>query len=435
MLFGMATKSFTNYFLEQSGGTYLVSGEVSPLWVQVPHSEAYYGADQEYGDDNLNGPVWRVVQDAVAAAGNQVDWAKYDADGDGYVDHLMIIHAGAGQEAGGGAQGDSSIWSHSWFVNAGSGGPSGLGGAQTSDPNVWVGPYTIEPEDGTVGVFTHEFTHDLGAPDLYDTNYTGEASTGFWTLMASGSWLGDAGEPLGVSPSAEDAWTKYFLGWADPVVVKAGDPKAELELKQTSAAGTAGKVVKVELPDYQYQINLAAPKSGTKMWWSGHGRRPEQLAHQDGLPAERHAAPEVRDVVRHRGGLRLRLRRGEGPGDRSVEVAAGQPHEPRGHRLSASPARRARSGRLLTTTSPRTPARPSSCASATSPTVASLRRAGRSMTCRSAARRSTTPRPTTAAGSQTRRPAAGSAPATRSRRPRLASTSPSGVSRSASIPR
>ena len=105
-----------------------------PVWVQVPHSEAYYGADKVYGDDNLNGPVWRVVQDAVAAAGNQVDWAKYDADGDGYVDHLMIIHAGAGQEAGGGAQGDSSIWSHSWFVNAGSGGPSGLGGVPTSDP-------------------------------------------------------------------------------------------------------------------------------------------------------------------------------------------------------------------------------------------------------------------------------------------------------------
>jgi immune inhibitor A len=271
MLFGRATKSFTNYFLEQSGDTYLVSGEVSPEWVRVPHSEAYYGADQEYGDDNLNGPVWRVVQDAVAAAGNQVDWAKYDADKDGYVDHIMLVHAGAGQEAGGGAQGDNAIWSHSWFVNAGSGGPSGLGGVQTSNPSVWVGPYTIMPEDGTVGVFTHEFTHDLGAPDLYDTNYTGEASTGFWTLMASGSWLGDLGQPLGVSPSAEDAWTKYILGWADPAVVKAGDPKTELTLKQTSAAGTDGKVVKVELPDYQYQIDLVAPKSGTKMWWSGMG--------------------------------------------------------------------------------------------------------------------------------------------------------------------
>ena len=39
-----------------------------------------------------------------------------------------------------------------------------------------------------LGVFAHEFGHDLGLPDYYDTA-GGENSTAFWTLMSSGSWL------------------------------------------------------------------------------------------------------------------------------------------------------------------------------------------------------------------------------------------------------
>ena len=38
--------------------------------------------------------------------------------------------------------------------------------------NYWIGDYTIEPENGGVGVFAHEFGHDLDIPDLYDTVVT-----------------------------------------------------------------------------------------------------------------------------------------------------------------------------------------------------------------------------------------------------------------------
>ena len=70
------------------------------------------------------------------------------------------------------------------------------------DSNYRIGDYTIEPENGGVGVFSHEFAHDLGLPDEYDTSgNTGgaENGTGFWTLMSQGSYgsNGVAAEGIG----------------------------------------------------------------------------------------------------------------------------------------------------------------------------------------------------------------------------------------------
>lgn len=284
MLFSRApgAKSMTNYYLEQSGGTFLVGGKVYG-WVRLPHSEWYYGADGDDTDDR-NGPVWRIVVDAVNAIGDGIDWAQYDRedpydlDGDGnyaepdhYVDHIQFVHAGVGQEAGGGAQGDDAIWSHSWWVMYDpASSPYGLGGVRCGSSEVFVGPYTIEPEDGTIGVFCHEFGHDLGLPDVYDTIYDGEESAGFWTLMSSGSWLGDPGEPLGTSPSSMSIWEKYVLGFVDPVVVAPGQVSKGVLMKPTGAKGTKKKAVRISLPSYTYTRFITDPYDGTA-WYSGSG--------------------------------------------------------------------------------------------------------------------------------------------------------------------
>ena len=67
----------------------------------------------------------------------------------------------------------------------------GTDGQGPQGKGIWAYNYTINPEDGDIGVFCHEFGHDLGLPDEYDySSTTGDATSGFWTLMASGSWLG-----------------------------------------------------------------------------------------------------------------------------------------------------------------------------------------------------------------------------------------------------
>ena len=80
-----------------------------------------------------------------------------------------------------------------------------LGGIRIGNSDYWIGDYTIEPENGGVGVFSHEFGHDLGLPDEYDTSgNTGgaENSTGFWTHWSSGSYgnNGDPAEGIGNRP-------------------------------------------------------------------------------------------------------------------------------------------------------------------------------------------------------------------------------------------
>ena len=93
-------------------------------------------------------------------------------------------------------------------------GPEGLG--------IWAYNYTINPEDGDVGVFCHEFGHDLGLPDEYDySSATGDATSGFWTIMASGSWLGRQWG-IGTQPAAMNVWDKSALGFIQPKVVKRG---------------------------------------------------------------------------------------------------------------------------------------------------------------------------------------------------------------------
>jgi len=253
MLFDKAAgvRSMSTYFLQQSGGIYTVDGSVYG-WVAVSHSEAYYG---------LNGGarVPELVREAVRILGDAAPWADYDENGDGVVDHVQFVHAGVDQSAGGPAW---TIWAHASLVDP---------PAPTSDPGVVVGPYTIEPENGAIGVFCHELAHNLGLPDLYDTIYSGESSAGFWTLMCNGSWLGAPGEALGAAPSSLGPWERAQLGFVKPVVIEAGRPRKTVLLDPAAKAGAGTRAIRVDLPDNPWTFSLNAPHSGTHEWWSDKG--------------------------------------------------------------------------------------------------------------------------------------------------------------------
>jgi immune inhibitor A len=291
LMFGPG-ESFRDFYLKQSNGRFLANGDVSD-WVTVPYNAASYGSNAISDSEG----AWPFIEDTAAAwyaaqvkagqtkeqivaylaAFDKVDRYDFDSDGnfsepDGYIDHFQAIHAGEGEEAGGGAQGTDAIWSHRWFVNAnsaGSSGPSGnlAGGAQIGDTGIWIGDYTTEPENGGLGVFTHEFGHDLGLPDLYDTA-GGDNGTGFWTLMSAGSWLNHGTDSIGTTPGYMGAWEKLQLGWLDYKQLNYGT-NAKVKLGPADRAGTLPQAVLVNLPDKTVVTDYNLPHSGAFEWWGG----------------------------------------------------------------------------------------------------------------------------------------------------------------------
>ncbi|MET9575437.1 immune inhibitor A domain-containing protein [Streptomyces massasporeus] len=293
---GKGVDSVKTYYEKQSSGRYSVDGEVSD-WVKVPYNEARYG-NNACGDTNCSS-VWNVVSDGLNAwvdrqkAAGRTDaqikadvarfdeWDRYDFDGDGdfnepdgYIDHFQIVHAGEDESAGGGAQGTDAIWAHRWYAfgtDAGASGPeqNKLGGAQIGSTGIWVGDYTVQPENGGLGVYAHEYGHDLGLPDHYDTS-GGENSTGFWTLMSSGSWLGTGKNEIGDLPGDMTAWDKMQLGWLNFDKAKAGvNSWHKLGLAEYNTKHKQALVV--DLPKKAVTTEVVTPAEGKTQWWSGSG--------------------------------------------------------------------------------------------------------------------------------------------------------------------
>jgi immune inhibitor A len=302
--------SMANWYLAASDGRYSVDGYVGP-WVEVPNNPSAYGSNycgsivctRDVGRFLLDqGVAWydQMVADGMTA--EEINdllapfdvWDRYDYDGDGdfdepdgYIDHYQSVHAGEGEETGGGALGEDAIWSHRSYANAGFAG-TGLGptvindegdpevvpfeGAPLGDSNYWIGDYTVEPENGGVGVFGHEFGHDLGLPDLYDTSgNTGgaENSTAWWTMWSQGSY-GTITDDLGSYPVAMSAWEKLFLGWLNYEVAFPGVASSH-KLSAININTKQAQALAVILPPKEVSTFVGDPYAGDFFYHSGAG--------------------------------------------------------------------------------------------------------------------------------------------------------------------
>ncbi len=214
-----ATGSAKEYFDAQFNGAIDFSFDVSRI-VTLPYSAAHYGGNGEDGTDKS--PELMVI-DACTLADSEVDFARYDDDGDGVVDNVFIFFAG-GDEAEG--AGEDRIWSHAWHVYSGAGKNLTLDGRRIDRYACTAELSRRYSENGSyrdvlagIGTFCHEYFHTFGIPDMYDTDYeeSGGRAAGLWgwtSLMDSGNQ-----NNYGNTPPYLNAVEREYLGIAQPVMI------------------------------------------------------------------------------------------------------------------------------------------------------------------------------------------------------------------------
>lgn len=204
------TGSVSQYWSDNSGGKF------SPRFTVVgpydlSNKTAYYGAPDNEGNYDVN-PREMVIEAVQAAKTDNpdLDFSKFDNDGDGVMDNCYIIYAGYSQASTGVS---NDIWPHSWHLADESLIVDGTAVYNYSCSQELVGnDRKVKKMDG-IGTFTHEFGHILGLDDLYDTDDYNNGigiHPGNYSLYAHGSYNNDS-----KTPAALWAFERNQMGWLD----------------------------------------------------------------------------------------------------------------------------------------------------------------------------------------------------------------------------
>jgi M6 family metalloprotease-like protein len=189
-------QSFRDYFHQVSYGLMEVEGIVSTSGAGGDGWHKGQQTKQWYID---NGGRW-LVQEAVLAADDEINYADFDVDGDGYVDCVMLFYPNAVFSGG--------LWPHR---------SSGLNihvdGVIVD--SYFISGYNTGADSWTMEISAHEYGHILGLPDLYDVGGATSPNTGSSNGM--GRWSLMAYQYDGTHrPPSPDPWCKCQLGWTKP---------------------------------------------------------------------------------------------------------------------------------------------------------------------------------------------------------------------------
>ncbi|HID56841.1 TPA: M6 family metalloprotease domain-containing protein [Candidatus Poribacteria bacterium] len=216
--FGRDQVSLYTYYKEVSYGKMTISP--GPMGGSIPSGEKWYRMPKKmsyYGEGRMMLDRYHeLIRDACNAADPDVDFSKYDRDGDGYVDHLMLIHAGDDEASSGRFE---DIWSML------------IPSVNLRYDGVRINNVAVVAEEPSypkphLGIFFHEFFHDFGAPDLYSGSVAGVHDQQ-WSLMGMfGPYQGP--NKNGLAPAHICGYLKWDFdgrpengrhGWIKPVEI------------------------------------------------------------------------------------------------------------------------------------------------------------------------------------------------------------------------
>ena len=224
------------------------------LVAELRHTSLYYGKGE---NDN----TYALVSDACKAADKDVDFSRYDADGDGMVDLVYIIYAGYPASMSGNP---NDIWPKSGPGNGSFGTYDGKKVCRYGVHAELNFGRELNQKNGFllsgIGLFCHEFSHTLGLPDLYptvDASKVDNQNPEMWDLMDGGEYTYNGG----YCPTPYSPWEMDAMGWATPIELS--DEKQTVTLKSYGKERIAYKI-KGENNEYLLLQNIQIGG-----WWTG----------------------------------------------------------------------------------------------------------------------------------------------------------------------
>jgi len=251
-------QALDRFYQAVSNGKLKVTGEVWPPVdsgaYQLPVPHAYYGSGGPYADSAIVVQISRFFKDAVRLADSvspQIDFSAYQA--------LAIFHAGSSRQ--------DDIFGNS--LNDFFTGLLRLGDSVVVDSGASVVtegmilPESPSQDNRAVGLnatLAHEFGHQLGLVDLYNTE-TILTQVGDFSLMDNNG--ADVAVELdfrpiggrlilasGLLPVYPDAWSRAFLGFLDTLAVTRGPVNLSLLAGELQRSGT--EAVKIPISEQEY---------------------------------------------------------------------------------------------------------------------------------------------------------------------------------------
>ena len=227
------TGSVRDYFYDNSGGMFVPEFDVvGPIDVDV---DQYFinGASRTY----------ELCAKVLEKADPEIDFSRYDADGDGQVDMFYILYAGYASSY---QDNDPRlVWPHAGHfadsgINISYDGKSFGRFACSSEIFGWHEDGDLDLDD--IGVIVHEFSHVLGFKDHYDVSgYLNEDPT-TWDVMASGNYNGLCND----TPCGYNSYEKYSAGFLTPRTVDANDHNATISLRSLAISNDAVRIKSIQ---------------------------------------------------------------------------------------------------------------------------------------------------------------------------------------------
>jgi len=211
--------SFGRFAMAPAAETFGTASNGVVGWLQLPYSHPNFGS----GFDNRE---TKLAVDAIKAANPYVNFKAFDTNHNGVLTpaelHVTIIVAGYETAYGGESNVcGNSVWGHQselrQYAPRADGTKVGSGG-YTMFGEWDCASFDAPGHMATIGIMAHELGHDIGFPDLYDTDFSSEG-VGNWSIMAGGSWNTVGTGPDGSVPAGLDAFSKSYQGWITPTPV------------------------------------------------------------------------------------------------------------------------------------------------------------------------------------------------------------------------